>query len=51
MIGGQAVTSPAQAVTALQAATQKPGAAVALRVLRDGHQAFVALSASAANEG
>jgi serine protease Do len=51
MVGGQAVTSPRQAVTALHEATQKPGAAVALRVLRDGHQAFVALSASPASEG
>jgi serine protease Do len=51
MVGGQAVTSPRQAVSALREATRKPGTAVALRVLRDGHQAFVALTASAANDG
>ena len=50
-VGGKAVTSPRQAVNALHEATQKSGDAVALRVLRDGHQAFVALSASSANEG
>jgi serine protease Do len=50
-VGGRPVTSPQQAVTALHEATAKSGAAVALRVLRDGHQAFVALSASPASEG
>ncbi len=49
-VGNQAVTTPQQAVTALRAGTQKSGA-VALRVLRDGHQAFVALSAAPGNEG
>jgi len=49
-VGNQAVTTPQQAVTALRAGTQKSGA-VALRVLRDGHQAFVALSAAPSNEG
>ena len=42
-VGNQTVTSPQKAVTALRAATQKSGA-VALRVLRDGHRAFVALN-------
>jgi serine protease Do len=51
MVGGKAVTSPRQAVTMLHEATQKSGEAVALRILRDGHQAFVALSGSSANEG
>ena len=50
-VGGKAVTSPRQAVSMLHEATQKPGDAVALRVLRDGHQAFVALSAPSAKEG
>ena len=50
-VGNQAVTNPQQAVTQLRDATSKTGSAVALRVLRDGHQAFVALSASTADEG
>ena len=50
-VGDQAVTSPQQAVQALRQGTRKAGAAVALRVLRDGHQAFVALTASKANQG
>ena len=50
MVGGQAVITPQQAVTALRAGTQKSGS-VALRVLRDGHQAFVALTAAASNDG
>ena len=50
MVGAQAVTNPQQAVTALRAGTQKSGA-VALRVLRDGHQTFIALSATASSEG
>ena len=49
-VGNQAVTSPQQAVTALREATRAQGSAVALRVMRDGHQAFVALGTSA-NEG
>jgi serine protease Do len=50
-VGDQAVTSPQQAVRALRDGTRKSGAAVALRVLRDGHQAFVALSATPADQG
>ena len=50
MVGGQAVTTPQQAVAALRNGTQKSGA-VALRVMRDGHQAFVALSATPSTEG
>jgi serine protease Do len=50
MVGNQAITSPQQAVTALRVGTQKSGA-VALRVLRDGRQGFVALSAAPASEG
>ncbi len=50
MVGNQAVTDPQQAVKALRAGTQKSGA-VALRMLRDGHQAFVALSATPPTEG
>jgi serine protease Do len=51
MVGNQTISSPQQAVTALHEGTRTPGAAVALRVLRDGHQAFVALSAPQAHEG
>ena len=50
-IGDQAVTSPQQAVGALRNATRGAGAAVALRVVRDGHQAYVALSASQSDQG
>ncbi len=50
MVGNQAVTNPQQAVAALRAGTQKSGA-VALRVLRDGHLAFIALSATLSSEG
>ncbi len=50
-VGTQAVTSPQQAVTALREGTKAAGSAVALRVLRDGHQAFVALGASQSSEG
>ena len=50
MVGTQAVTNPQQAVTALRTGTEKSGA-VALRVMRDGHQAFVALSLSPSNDG
>jgi serine protease Do len=49
MVGSQPVTNPQQAVTALRSGTQKSGA-VALRLLRDGHQAFVALSATPSSE-
>jgi serine protease Do len=50
MVGNQAVTSPQQAVRELRNGTQKSGA-VALRVIRDGHQLFMALSANAPNQG
>ncbi len=50
-VGDQPVSTPEQAVAALHRGTAKAGAAVALRVLRDGHQAFVALSANANSEG
>ena len=50
MVGNQAVTNPQQAVTALRTGTQTSGA-VALRVIRDGHQAFVALSATPSSGG
>ena len=50
-VGDQAITSPQQAVRALRDGTRKSGASVALRVLRDGHQAFVALSATTADQG
>ncbi len=46
-VGGQAVTSPQQATAALRDGTKASGSAVALRVLRDGHQAFVALGTQA----
>ena len=49
-VGNHAVTNPEQAVKALRAGTQKSGA-VALRVVRNGHQAFVALSATPPSEG
>jgi serine protease Do len=51
MVGSQAITNPQQAVAALREGTRTPGAAVALRVLHEGHQAFVALSASQSNDG
>jgi serine protease Do len=51
MVGNKAVNSPQQAVTALHESTDKSGDAVALRVLRDGHQAFIALSVPKVNEG
>ena len=50
MVGDHAVANPEQAVKALRAGTQKSGA-VALRVVPDGHQAFVALSATPPSEG
>ena len=50
-VGSQPVTNPQQAVTALRDGTRNRGAAVALRVLRDGHQAFVALGATPDGEG
>lgn len=50
MVGTQVVTNPQQAVMALQTGTQKSGA-VALRVMRDGHQTFVALSAILSSDG
>jgi serine protease Do len=50
MVGNKAVNSPQQAVTALHESTDKSGDAVALRVLRDGHQAFIALSVPKVNE-
>ncbi len=50
-VGNQAVTSPQQAVTALREGTKSAGSAVALRVLRDGHQAFVALGAAQSDQG
>ena len=50
-VGGQAVTSPQQAITALRDGTKANGSAVALRVLRDGHQAFVALGGSDSDQG
>ena len=45
-VGNKAVTNPQQAVAALRDGTKASGSAVALRVLRDGHQAFVALGGS-----
>jgi serine protease Do len=51
MVGNQPVNSPEQAAKALRAGTKTPGSAVALRVIRDGHQAFVALSTPDANAG
>ncbi len=50
-VGGQPVTSPQQAQTALRDGTKASGSAVALRLLRDGHQAFVALGASQSDQG
>ena len=50
MVGTQAVTNPQQAVEALRTGTQNSGA-VALQVMRDGHKAFVALSATPSSEG
>ncbi len=49
-VGSQAVTTPQQAIAALRSGTRKSGA-VALRVLRDGHQAFIALTATPSSEG
>ena len=50
MVGNQAVTTPQEAVAALRSGTQGSGA-VALRVLRDGHQAFIALEAASTSAG
>ncbi len=50
MVGSQSVVTPQEAVTALRHGTHK-SETVALRVLRDGHQAFVALSATPLGEG
>ena len=49
-VGSRMVTTPRQAVDALRDAN-KPGAAIALRVKRDGQNAFVALRVPAANQG
>ncbi len=50
-VANHLVSSPQDAVSALHEGTQKPGSAVALRVLRDGHPAFVALSATPSDAG
>ena len=50
-VANKPVTSPQQAVAALREGTKTPGGAVALRVVRDGHAAFVALSAPQPKEG
>ena len=50
MVGNQTVTNPQQAVKALRSGT-KGSDAVALRILRSGHQEFVALSATPSGEG
>ena len=47
-VGNHAVTTPREATDALKAA-EKQGGAVALRVMRDGQNAFVALSLPQAN--
>jgi serine protease Do len=49
-VGGAPVTSPQQALGALRDATREPGSAVALRVLREGQQAFVAMGTSLPSE-
>ena len=49
MASSQPVTNPQQAVNVLRSGTQKSGA-VALQVLRDGQQAYVALSAEPTSE-
>ncbi|MBR0666700.1 Do family serine endopeptidase [Roseomonas hellenica] len=46
-VGGQEVRSPEQAATAIRQALQTNGGAVALRLLRNGEQAFVAVQAPA----
>ena len=44
-VGPHHVKDPEGAARAIREATRSPGAAVALRILRDGHGAFVALQA------
>jgi serine protease Do len=44
-VGSHEVEDPEAAARAIREATQSPGAAVALRILREGHGAFVALQA------
>jgi serine protease Do len=46
-VGGQDVADAEGAAKAIRAATREPGAAVALRILRDGRSAFVAVEAPA----
>ena len=50
MVGSQSVMTPQEAVTALRRGTQN-SATVALRVLSQGQQTFVALSAAPSSEG
>ncbi|MBV9653479.1 MAG: trypsin-like peptidase domain-containing protein [Acetobacteraceae bacterium] len=45
-VGGKAVGSPSEAVRAIRSATAKTDAVVALRVIRDGRPAFIAVSPS-----
>jgi serine protease Do len=44
-VGGQDVTDAEAAANAIRAATREPGKAVALRILREGRSAFVAVEA------
>jgi len=46
-VGTQAVASPAEAVKAIGAASKSKDQALALRVMRDGHSAFVAVDLTA----
>ncbi len=50
-VAGHPVTTTDQAAKALRDGTRASGSAVALRVVRDGHQAFVALGATSSDQG
>ena len=43
-VGGKSVGSPSDAVKAIRSATSSPDSAVALRIIRNGQPAFVAVN-------
>lgn len=51
MVGNEPVNTPQEAVKALHNGATKTSKAIALRVLRDGHQAFVAIGGDTSTEG
>lgn len=50
-VGGKPVASPQEAVQAIRSASGKDDTAIALRIVRDGHAAFVAVSPRRAESG